>query len=100
MKTRNILLSPIKVIYALFISLLKSIFIDLPKNIKLALIFSFYPEKRKEISRKIEMEKHVKNLEERLSLIERLVYSVFEDNSYIKSKKGKMDISDLRKKIK
>ena len=91
---------PFKAIYSILIAIFKSLTLDLVKNIKLAFIYSFNREKRKQINREIQMKKLAESFDERLETLERLVYSILEDSEYLKTKKGKFDINDLRKKVK
>ena len=89
-----------KALYAIIIAIIKSISVDLVLNIRDAFIYSFKPEKRKELKRSLEADKMVKLLNERLKRVERLLYSVFEDPSYAKSNKGKFDLKELKKEVK
>ena len=91
---------PFKIIYSLLIAIFKSLTIDLVKNIKLAFVYSFNMEKRNQINREIQMKKLTESFDERLSAIERLLYAIMEDSEYLKTKKGKLDINDLKKKVK
>lgn len=99
MKTKTLLI-PFKVIYLVIIAVVHTIFIDLPKNIKMAAVYSFNPEKRKEINRKVEQEKLVKLLKEKIERLERLLYSIINDSEYLKSDRGKIDQKELKKEIK
>ncbi len=91
---------PFKIVNILIVGLMKTLFIDLFLNLKQAWIFSFNPEEREKMNRKIEAEKKVKILDDRLKVVERLLYSVFEDPSYTKFDKGKYDLKELKKEVK
>jgi len=99
MKSKTLLI-PFKVIYFIFIAIVHTIFIDLPKNIKLAFTYTFNPEKRKELSRKVEQEKMIKLLKEKTERLERLIYAIMQDSEYLKSDKGKIDQKELKKEVK
>lgn len=99
-KKKNWWIIPFKVFYLFFIAVLKTVFVDLFVNIKNSWVYTFNPEEREKMKRKLEAEKMVKLLTERLKIIERLLYSVFEDPSYIKSDKGKYDLKQLKKEAK
>jgi hypothetical protein len=79
---------------------MKTIFIDIFKNIKLAWIYTFNPEKRNQINREMEASKLAQLLDERLKVVERLLYAVYSDPEYIKTNKGKSDLTELKKGVK
>lgn len=87
-------------IYYFIKAIFKTIFIDLFVNIKNAFIFSFNKEERFKIKRELEDTKMVKLINERLKRVERLLYSIFEDGSYVKSDRGKSDLNELKKETK
>lgn len=99
-KKKNLWLIPFKVVYLFFIAVIKTVFVDLFINIKQFWVYTFNPEERDKMKRKLEAEKMVKLLTERLETLERLLYSVFEDPSYTKSDKGKYDLKQLKKEVK
>ena len=84
----------------LIIFILKTVTIDLFRNIKKAWLYSFYPEERKKMKRELEAKKKLELMNERLKIIERLIYAIVEDSSYLKSDKGKYDIKQLKKDVK
>lgn len=84
----------------LIIFILKTITLDLAKNIKKAYIYGFRPGERDKIKRKLETKKIVKLLQERLERTERLIYSIFKDPKYSNSNRGKNDLKELKKEIK
>lgn len=98
-KKKNLWLIPFKVLYLFFIAVIKTVFIDLFTNLKQFWIYTFNPEERDKMKRKLESEKMVKLLTERIETLERLLYSVFEDPSYTKSDKGKYDLKQLKKEV-
>jgi hypothetical protein len=103
MKKKNLkklFIIPTRLIYLIFIAIIKSITIDLVKNIKLAYIFSFKPKERDKINREVNMKKLAQSFDGRLETVERLLYSLIEDAEYLKTKKGKLDIDDLKDKVK
>lgn len=91
---------PIKFFYALIKAILKTLFVDLFKNIKNEVTYTFNELEKNKIKYKIETEKMIDLINERLKRIERLVYSIFNDPEYIKRDKGKADIKELVKEIK
>ena len=96
-KKKNYWVIPFKVFYLFFVAVIKTVFIDLFLNIKQFWVYTFNPEERDKMKRKLEAEKLVKVLDDRLKTVERLLYSVFEDPSYTKSNKGKYDLKQLKK---
>ncbi len=87
-------------VVGLVIAVLKTIFVDLFKNIRLYIIMATNKEEREKIRRKLDMEKEIKLLNIRLKVVERLLYSVFNDPSYTKRDEGKIDMDDLEKEAK
>ena len=81
-------------------AIIKTIFVDLFINIKLAFVYVLKPEERYKIKRELEANKMMKLLDERLKRIERLVYAINKDPSYINSNRGKNDLKELKKEIK
>ena len=80
--------------------ILKTLTVDLYKNLRLAFLYSFCPMERKKLRRELSVEKMVAVLEERVNTVERLLYSLFEDPEYHKSAKGKHDLQQLSKEVK
>ena len=99
-KIIKVILVPIKFIYALLKGILKTIFLDLIRNIKKEVIYCFNEVERMKIKEELETKKLVNLINERLKRIERLVYSMFHDSEYIKRDKGKDDLKELEKSIK
>ena len=96
-RRNNLWLVPFKLVYIVVFAVMKTVFVDIFINLKHAWIYSFNPEERSKMKRKLEAEKMAKLLDERLKTVERLLYSVFEDPSYPKSDKGKYDLKQLKK---
>ena len=90
---------PIKFLFAVLTGILKTIFLDLFRNIKKEVVYMFNEVERKKIKAELETEKLVDLINERLKRIERLVYSMFSDPEYIKRDKGKFDLKELTKEI-
>lgn len=99
-KKKNWWIIPFKLINVVLVAVLKTVFIDLFVNFKHSWVYTFNPGEREKMKRKLESEKMVKLLDERLKSVERLLYSVFEDPSYTKSNKGKYDLKQLKKEMK
>lgn len=99
-KKESYILIPFKLIYVIIFAVMKSVFIDIFLNIKHFWVYAFNPEEHDKMKRKLEAEKMVKLLEERLKTVERLLYSIFEDPPYTKSDKGKYDVKQLKKEVK
>ena len=100
MNIKKLIKKIIKTIYSTIVAIIKTIFVDLFVNIKMAYIYSFYPEKRHQLKRTLEAEKMVKLIEDRLKRVERLLYAIFEDPEYPKSSAGKSDLKELKKELK
>jgi len=99
-KKKKLWIIPFKLLNIIGIAILKTIFVDIFINLKHAWIYTFNPEERDKMKRKLEAEKMAKLLNERVKTVERLLYSVFEDPSYTKSDKGKYDLKQLKKEVK
>lgn len=91
---------PFKLANIVIAAVLKTVFVDIFINFKQSWIYTFNPEERDKMKRKLGAEKMTKRLNERLKSVERLLYSVFKDPSYTKSDKGKYDIDQLKKEVK
>lgn len=100
MKITKILVMPFKLANVIIVAVFKTVFIDLFVNFKHAWLYAFNPEEREKMKRKLESEKMVNLLKERVEILERLLYSVFEDPSYTKSDKGKYDLKKLKEEAK
>ena len=98
-KLIKVIVVPSKFIYALIKGILKTIFLDLFRNIKKEIIYTFNEVERKKIKTELETEKLVDLINERLKRIERLIYSMFNDPEYIKRDKGKTDLKELTKEV-
>ncbi len=99
-KAAQIALIPVRFLYAFLKAVLKTIFLDLFRNIKKETIYTFNKEEKMKIKQELET-KHLLNLvNERLKRVERLVYSIFNDPDYIKRDKGKHDLKELEKETK
>ncbi len=99
-KKINWWLVPFKLVNIVVVTVLKTVFVDTFINFKHSWIYTFKPEERDKMKRKLESEKMAKLLNDRLKTVERLLYSVFEDPSYTKSDKGKYDLKQLKKEVK
>ncbi|MBU4501760.1 MAG: hypothetical protein KKA79_04155 [Nanoarchaeota archaeon] len=97
---KKLVILPLKLANIVIAAVLKTIFIDIFLNFKQSWIYTFNPEERNKMKRKLEAEKLAKVLDDRLKTVERLLYSVFEDPSYTKSDKGKYDVKQLKKEVK
>ncbi len=100
MKITRMLVMPFKLANVIIVAVFKTVFIDLFINFKQAWLYAFNPEEREKMKRKLESEKMVNLLKERIEILERLLYSVFEDPSYTKSDKGKYDLKKLKEEAK
>jgi len=100
MKVTKVLLFPFKLANVIIMAVFKTVFMDFFRNLKQAWLYAFNPEERDKMKRKLEAEKMVKVLEDRIETLERLLYSVFEDPSYTKSDKGKYDLKRLKGEVK
>ena len=96
MKKKSWWVIPVKLVNVVITAVLKTVFVDIFVNFKHAWIYTFKPEERDKMKRKLEAEKMVKILDDRLKIVERLVYSIFKDPSYTRSNKGKYDLKQLK----
>ena len=99
-KVKKILLAPLKVIYALIVALISTLVISLPKNIKKQTIFAFKPEEKLKLKRELETKEDIKQLENRLEVVERLEWAIHKDPSYISHKAGEQDLEKLKRVVK
>ncbi|MDP2908742.1 MAG: hypothetical protein Q8N77_02960 [Nanoarchaeota archaeon] len=100
MKLVKVLVFPFKLANVVIVAALKAVFFDFFINLKHFWLYTFNPEEREKMKRKLESEKMVNLLKDRVEIVERLLYSVFEDPSYTKSDKGKYDIKKLKGEVK
>lgn len=91
---------PFRLANIVIVAVLKAVFFDFFVNLKHFWVYTFNPEEREKMKRKLESEKMVNLLKDRLETVERLLYSVFEDPSYTKSDKGRYDIKRLKGEVK
>ena len=96
----KILLLPLKILYALVLAILTTVFISLAKNIKTQVIFILHPEEKLKLKREIETKEALRQIEERLSMLERLMWSMHKDPEYMHAKAGKADLEKLHKEVK
>jgi len=89
-----------RLFYYFFYYIFKTIFIDLFTNLRFAFIFSFNPGDKEKIKRGLESDKMVKLMNERIKVLERVVYAINEDVDYLKSDRGKFDLKSLRGEVK
>ena len=87
-------------IFAVILAILKTITLDMYKNIKEFTKMAIDKEERMKMKRKIETEKRLELAEDRLNVAERLLYSVFEQPDYTKTKEGESDLKELAKHAK
>ena len=99
-KKKSYLLIFFSFAYFLIYFIFKTFTVDLFLNLKNAVIFSVNPEERKKIKRKMENEKMIEVLRERIRVLERIVYAMNEDAGYLRSDRGRADLSDLKKSVK
>lgn len=96
----GVIVGVFKVFWVIGYSILKAVFVDIFKNIKQGLTYSFNPEEKDKIKGELEMKKKIEFIDTRLKRVERLIYSVFKDPEYAKRDKGKMDVEELKKEVK
>ena len=85
--------------FNVFVAILKTLTIDLVKNIRLYFIMAVDKEEREKIRRKLDIEKKQELIDDRLKRVERLVYAVYNDATYAKRNEGKYDLKELKKEI-
>jgi len=96
----NILAKIILFIIYIILAVLKTIFIDTFKNIHYFSLKIINPEKAKTMKEELKTKHLLELFDERLKRLERLLYGIVEDASYIKRPKGKYDIKNLKREIK
>lgn len=84
-------------IFAVLIAIFKTMTIDMYKNIRDYAKMALYKEERMKMRQKIETEKRLELVEDRLDVAERLLYSIFEQPDYTKTKEGESDLKQLSK---
>lgn len=92
-----------KVLNAMFAILLavgKTITIDLYKNTRDYTKMAISKEELMKMKHKLETEKRLELVEDRLDVTERLLYSVFEQPDYTKTKEGESDLKQLSRNAK
>ena len=99
-KIIRLIVVPVKFLYSLIKGILKTLFLDLFRNIKKEVIYTFDEVERMKIKEELETKKVISSINERLKRIERLVYSIFHDPEYVKRDKGKDDLKELTKDVK
>ena len=99
-KKSNIILNILKFFKIVIWSIIKTIFISFPQNIKFQWKYSYDPDFKDQVDRKMKSEKIIKDMKERIQLLERIVYSINEDIDYLKSDKGIYDMKELKKRTK
>jgi len=87
-------------IFAVILAIGKTLTIDMYKNIRDYTKMAIYKEERMKMKHKLEEEKRLELVEERLDVAERLLYSVFEQPDYTKTKEGESDLKQLSKHAK
>ena len=101
MKRRsNIFLNILKFINLIFYSIFKSLTTDVIKNFKHSWKYAYNEDYRNRVKHKMQLEKQMKDLQERTKILERIVYSINEDPNYIKTDKGKADLRELKRSVK
>ncbi|RME55524.1 hypothetical protein D6777_00345 [Candidatus Woesearchaeota archaeon] len=81
------------------VAFIHTLVFDLPRNIKTYIIMAINKEERDKIRRKLSLEKNQELMEERLEVVERLVYAVYNDPTYAKRKEGEYDLKELKKRV-
>ena|SRR3989344_4665463 len=99
-KGQNIIIKMLKLFKIIVWSIIKTIFVSFPQTIKFQWKYNYDPDFKDQIDRKMEAEKIIKDLKERIQLLERIVYSINEDIDYLKSDKGIYDMKELKKRAK
>ncbi len=88
------------VIFAVVVALLRSLTVDLFKNIKLYVMMALSKDEREKIRKQLEAEKRLDLIEDKLKSIERLLYAVFKDPKYAEKPEGESDLKQLAKHMK
>lgn len=87
-------------IFAVLLAVSKTLTIDMYKNTRDYTKMAIYKEERMKMKHKIETEKRLELIEDRLDVTERLLYSVFEQPDYNKTKEGESDLKQLSRHAK
>lgn len=86
-------------IFSVIVAVLKTVFVDLPKNVVMYFKMATNKEEREKITKKLEVEKRQEVMDDRLGRVERLVYAVYNDPTYAKRKEGEYDLKKLKGEI-
>jgi len=89
-----------RLVYYFFFYIFKTIFIDLFANLRFAFIFAFNPHEKEKIKRELESDKMIRLMNEKIKVLERIVYAMNEDAEYLKSDRGKFDLKSLKGNVK
>lgn len=87
-------------IFAVLLAIGKTLTVDLYRNTRDYTKMAISKEERMKMKHKIETEKRLELIEDRLDVTERLLYSVFEQPDYNKTKEGESDLKQLSKHAK
>lgn len=87
-------------VFAILLAIGKTLTVDLYKNTRDYTKMAINKEELMKMKHKIETEKRLELVEDRLKVAERLLYSVFEQPDYIKTKEGESDMKELSKHAK
>lgn len=87
-------------VFAVIFAMGKTLTVDMYKNTRDYAKMAISKEERMKMKHKIETEKRLELVEDRLDVTERLLYSVFEQPDYTKTKEGESDLKQLSKHAK
>lgn len=87
-------------IFAVLLAVSKTLTIDMYKNTRDYTKMAINKEELMKMRHKLETEKRLELVEDRLDVTERLLYSVFEQPDYNKTKEGESDLKQLSKHAK
>lgn len=87
-------------IFAILLAIGKTLTVDLYKNTRDYTKMAINKEELMKMKHKLETEKKLELVEDRLNVTERLLYSVFEQPDYTKTKEGESDMKELSKHAK
>lgn len=87
-------------VFAVLLAIGKTLTVDLYNNTRNYTKMALNKEELMKMKHKLETEKRLELVEDRLKVTERLLYSVFEQPDYTKTKEGESDMKELSKHAK
>ena len=96
---KNFLGKIFRFIWLLIKGLMQWLFVDLFRNVRLAVKYARNPAEESKVNRELDAQKKLEVHDERIERVERLVYGVYNDTEYSKSAKGQHDLKILKERV-